>query len=188
MSYAFSLQTKLGESHPPMTSENFRLDREIDAARLLLSSLADIIAGDEAFAADVVLGQTNLVESIQSACALYCADKTSVEAIDAHIKLMEARKHRLKKRMDMTRTLVTTAMEVAGRKSVETPLGTATLKTMPRALRLDEEREADIPSEYWKRADPVLDKKKLKEALEEGKIIPGATLDNGGISLSFTFR
>jgi hypothetical protein len=171
-----------------VSSENFRLDREIDAAKLLRTSLADLIADDESVAADLIEGQTNLNEAIQSATNLFCQDKCAVDAIEEHIKMMETRKARLKKRMEMTRVLVATALELAGKKSVETALGTATLKATARKLVIDTERESEIPVEYWKRGDPTLDKKKITEDLKNGKDIKGARLDNGGIAVQFSFR
>lgn len=171
-----------------MSNENFKLNREIDAAKLLRTSLADILADDPEFAADVVLGETNLNEAIQTAVVSYCEDKCTAEAIGEHIKTLEARKARLEKRMEMTRTLVGVALDQAGRKSVETPLGTATLKSTPPSLIIDQEREADIPPKFWKRGDPRLDKKALKEAIKNGERIDGARLDNGGSTVSFIFR
>ncbi len=171
-----------------MSKENFKLDREIDAAKLLRASLADILEGDEQLSADTVEGQTNINEAIQAAAVLYCQDKVAVEAIKAHVAIMQARSARLKRRMEMTRTLVATALEVAGRKSVETALGNATLRHVAPGVIIDKEREDDIPLEYWGRGDPVLDKKKLKDDLESGKQIKGARLDNGGMTVTFTFR
>lgn len=171
-----------------MSNENFRLDREIDAAKLLRASLADIIDGDEEVAADIVEGETNLNEAIQKAVDLYCADKCACDAIAEHIKLLESRKARLTRRMSITRTLVATALDTAGRKSVETPLGNATLKPVPAKVITDTDSLHEIPSEFWKRGEPTLDKKKLKEALESGQTVPGARLSNGGATVAFTFR
>lgn len=171
-----------------MSNENFKLNREIDAAKLLRTSLADILADDPEFAADVVLGETNLNEAIQTAVVRYCEDKCTAEAIGEHIKTLEARKARLEKRMEMTRTLVGVALDQAGRKSVETPLGTATLKNVAPSLMIDKEREGDIPSKYWKRGDPKLDRKALKDDLKAGEKIDGARLDNGGATVQFSFR
>ena len=171
-----------------MSGENFRLDREIDAAKLLRASLADILADDPELAADMVLGETNLNEAIQGAVTRYCEDKCAAEAIAEHIKILQARQARLEKRMEMTRTLVGVALDQAGRKSVDTPLGTATLKSVPPKLIIDADREGDIPSKFWKRGDPKLDKKALKDAIKGGEKIDGARLDNGDSCVVFTFR
>lgn len=171
-----------------MSNENFKLDREIDAAKLLLTSLADILEGDEQFAADLIEGETSLNEAIQSAVELYCRDKTFCDAIDIQISLLETRKARLEKRMSMTRVLVGTALDVAGKKKVETPLGTATMKATQASLILDDEEEHLIPTEYWKRSDPKLDRAAIKADLKKGKAIPGARLSNGGSTVQFTFK
>lgn len=171
-----------------MSNENFKLNREIDAAKLLRTSLADILADDPEFAADVVLGETNLNEAIQTATALYCQDKVAVDAIKAHVAVMQARADRLKRRMEMTRTLVATALDVAGRKKVETPLGNAALRPTQPRLIIDPDKEASIPLDYWKRGDPILDKEKLKTAVGSGEKVDGVRLSEAGISVTFTFR
>lgn len=171
-----------------MSQENFRLDREIDAAKLLRTSLADILEGDEQLTADTLEGQTSINEAIQAAVDLYCRDQCACNAIAEHIKLLEARKARLTKRMGVTRALVAVALDTAGRKTVETPLGTATLKNVAPKILVDPDHEHEIPAEFWSRGDPVLDKKKLKEALVDGQTIPGARLDNGNFTVAFVIR
>lgn len=171
-----------------MTGENFRLDREIDAAKLLRAGLGDMIKDDPELAADMVEGSTNLNEAIQAAVDRYAQDKCTTDAITEHIKLLEARKHRILKRMELTRNLVCVALDQAGRQSVDTPLGTATIKRTPPGLILDQEREGEIPPEFWRRGDPVLDKTKLKAALREGRKISGAQLNQGCVTVAFTFK
>lgn len=169
-------------------SETFALDREITAAKLLLAALADIIEGDDQLKTDMLEAETEINEAILRATDLYCRDKCSVEAIEEHIKMMESRKARLKKRMENTRVLVGVALETCGRKRIETALGCATLKPTPRKIVVDPDREHLIPLDYWKRSDPSLDKKKLTEDLKSGKVIDGAHLDNGGVCVAFTFK
>lgn len=171
-----------------MSGENFRLDREIDAAKLLRAGLGEMIKDDPELAADMIEGETNLNEAIQAAVDRYAQDKCAVEAIKAHIELLQSRRARIEKRMALTRDLVCVALDQAGRKSVDTPLGTACLKRVPPGMNIDKEREGEIPPEYWKRGDPVLDKAKLKAALQEGKTISGAALNQGGVTVSFSFK
>jgi|SRR5688572_22771912 len=171
-----------------MTRESLDLDKEITAAKLLRINLGDLIADDEELAVDMVLAETGLNEAIQAAVELYCRDKTSVDGINTHIGMMEARRDRIARRMERLRALVQVAMEQAGRKSIETALGTATLKTLPPKVIVDPERESEIPSRFWKRADPKLDLKALKQELKDGAKIDGARLDNGGGTVAFSFR
>lgn len=163
------------------------LSREIAAARRLKDQFAELIQDDEAFANALVEAETNLNEAIQAACSLYAQDKTACAAIEEHIKQMETRKARLQKRMEHTRVLVAVAMEEAGCRKIETAIGTVSLKATPISVIVDEEKKADIPTKFWKRGAPTLDKKMLKEALESGEDISGARLSNGGQTVAFRF-
>jgi hypothetical protein len=57
------------------------------------------------------------------------------------------------------------------------PLCTITRKAVPPKAQITD--EAQIPSRFWKRADPTLDKKAILDALKDKEIIPGAVLSNG---------
>jgi hypothetical protein len=171
-----------------MADETLRLHQEIGAAKRLRENLASLFEDDPELARDSIEGETNLNEAIQEAVDLYCADKTRVEAIAEHIKLMETRKARLEKRMETTRSMICVALDQAGKKKVETALGTATLKNTPRQLQVHPEDEPFIPTKYWRTGKPSLDKKKLKADLEAGETIKGAQLDNGGQTVQITFK
>ena len=44
--------------------------------------------------------------------------------------------------------------------------------------------EAAVPEPFWRPQPPKLDRRALAEALKTGQSIPGATLSNGGTTLS----
>jgi hypothetical protein len=66
-------------------------------------------------------------------------------------------------------------------KTVETPAGTITRKSVPPSVLIVD--EAAIPADYWKPSDPKLDKKAVGEALKAGREVPGAMMSNGGETL-----
>lgn len=165
-----------------MTSPTHNLHVETEAAKALRSNLKDIIGDDEAFAADVIEGQTNIHEAIEAAIALVTQDETHAKAIGDHIQALESRKHRLAERAKMTRTAIAAAMDQAGKKKIETPLGTVSVRAVPPSVQVIE--EAEIPTEFWKSPEPRLDKKALAAALKDKRIIPGASLSNGGQTIS----
>jgi len=53
--------------------------------------------------------------------------------------------------------------------------------TPPKTIIAD---EALIPARFWKPSDPKLDRAAVSAALKAGEIVPGATLGNGGFTLS----
>ena len=48
--------------------------------------------------------------------------------------------------------------------------------------------EALIPAKFWKPQDPKLDRAAVAEALKAGETVPGASLSNGGLSLSIRVK
>ncbi len=164
------------------TSAAHELHRQTEAAKALRANLKDIIGDDESLAADLVEGETDIHEAIQAAIALVTQDELHAKAISDHIQALETRKHRLTERAKVTRTAIAAAMDQAGKKKLETPLGTVSVRAVPPSVQITE--EAEIPTEFWKQPEPSLDKKALLSALKDKKTIPGATLSNGGQTIA----
>jgi len=158
------------------------LTREAQAARDLLAAYKDIIGDDEAFAMDVVEGQTSLIEVVNALIPQEGEDKAHIKALGAYIDAVKARKARLEDRVEKRRTALIRALLTAGLKGpLRCPLGTVSLtNAREKAIPTD---EAVIPAEFWKN-NPVLDRVALLAALKEGRKIPGAELSNGGVSIS----
>lgn len=159
------------------------LTREAQAARALIEALKDIIGDDEDFAMDVIEGQTSLVEVVNSLIAQELEDKAHVTGITAHAETLVARKARLKARIERRRNALAVAFQTAGIKGpIRCALGTVGLNaTAPKAVITDEKR---IPKKFWKQPEPELDLKALTAALKANEQIGGATLSNGGVTIS----
>ena len=154
------------------------LARETEAARVLKENLADIIGDDFEFASEVIESETNLNEAIEIAIKQEGEDAAAAEAIARYIEKLKSRSDRYKKRMEATRAAIAVAMEQASQKKIETPYGTVTRRQTIRTAIITD--EASIPIDYWKPQDPKLDKSKLAADLRAGQKIEGATLSNGG--------
>jgi hypothetical protein len=159
------------------------LNREAQAVQTLLSGLKDLIGDDEAFAADVIEGQTDFVEVVNALVLDHGADKAAVAGLKSFIDTLKARKERLEYRIERRRELLLRAFQTAG---IKGPLRCAagsvgTSNTPPKAIETDAMK---IPDEFWKTPEPELNRKALLAALNEGRKIPGAELSNGGVSLS----
>ena len=158
------------------------LEREIEAAKLLLAQLKDICAADPDFLRDTIEGQTNIRELIAVLVAEEGEDKAIISALETFAEGLAARKNRIKARIETRRALLATALEVAGCQSLETPTGTVSIrKVAPQAITTD---ESEIPSRFWKPAKPTLDRTALTAALKAGETVPGATLSNGSQTVS----
>ncbi len=154
------------------------LDREAAAARDLLAQIAS--HDDETLSADMVEGETELHDAIETALAEMDEAAALAEGVKAMIAKYETRKSALERRAERLRSAIEQAMAVSGLASIRLPAATLTVKdTPPKAIITD---ESLIPAEFWKPRDPSLDKAAINAAAKLGSI-PGVTMSNGGVSL-----
>ena len=155
--------------------------KQVEAAAILRQSLA-AITDDEDALRDTIEGQTTLHEMIVSVAASIAQDEELLTGIKVRAEDLSARKFRIESRVDRKRALIEQAMSVGEIRTLELAECTLSLKSKPKGLIV--ENEADVPSKYWAPQPPKLDRKALTAALRDGQEVPGASLDNGGISLT----
>ena len=168
-----------------MSHEQYKLDREVRATMELKKSLSDAFEGDPELMADTIEGETGLEGAILSVMESIDEDQLLVDGLGVRIPELTDRLARIKKRIETKKTDILQAFVISERNTaIEAPLFTLSKrKTAPSMIVTEEE---SIPTIYWKPQDPKLDKKALKsdlKGLKDGESIPGATLDNGGVSL-----
>ncbi len=161
-----------------------KLHNEAIAVANLIANYADIIGDDEDAKNDLIAGETSFNEAINAAAARVLTIDSMVEGLKEHKRKTDARLKRLQDQAEMIRAAIGSAVEqveIVGK--IETPVATISqTKVPPKAIIVD---EAAIPSDYWIRQDPKLDRKLLlKDLKKEGAKIPGATLSNGGKTIS----
>ncbi|MEY4034573.1 MAG: hypothetical protein RL492_1767 [Verrucomicrobiota bacterium] len=158
-----------------------RLLMETKAAEALKADLAALTDDVDAIR-DTLEGETNLRELVRDVLLSIEEDQLLMDGCKARISDLEAREARLEKRIETKRALIEKALMVGDIPSVETDIGTVSLSAKPRALIIKD--EAVIPSEFWKAAPPKLDKNAIKSAIRDGREVPGAELDNGGVIMT----
>lgn len=150
------------------------LHRSINAAVSLRQDLARLLTGEaggdmtpddlEALR-DTFDGQTTLDAEIRRAVLAIEEDEILTDGIKARETELKNRRLRIEKRIEATRGLIEQAMTIAEWPNHEMDIGTVTLgKAAP---RLVVDNESEIPSQFWKPADPTLDKAGLKKVLSE---------------------
>jgi hypothetical protein len=196
-----------------MSDPAYILSKQMDAAKILREQIADIAAGDPDFIRDTLEGETNLHEAIGALVLSISEDDELEEGVKRAIDNLKVRKDRFKRRAEMKRALVATAMEIGEIAKIETPAGTVTAKSVPPKAIVTEESE--IPTKFFETPAPVLSLKKLTAALKEREAlleaaranedaearrealeaadaalppIPGASLSNGGRTIQITKR
>jgi len=163
-----------------MTQRPDDLHRQVEAAKQLRLQIALLVAGESAEAIgqelseddrraiqDTFEGETSLDVELERAIAAEDEDLILIEGIRKREDELSARRKRYEKRKEARRGLIEQAMTVAGWKKKETALGTLSLGRGSAKVATDD--ESKIPVDYWKRAEPTLDKTTLGAALREHK-------------------
>jgi len=113
-------------------------------------------------------------------------DAVMMQALRERIGDMQERYARLEWRSERKRAIVASLMERADIKKLTEPDFTAYLRTRPPSLIVIDETK--IPGEYWKPQPAKLDRQGLHAALGAGRPVPGASLSNGGSTLTVRTR
>jgi len=163
-----------------------RLLRQTEAAKRLVSSLKEAGEADDAeLVADMIEGETSLPEAIEAALSEIDECEVIIAGLKAKEQAFETRRKAAETRADRIRALIEQAMLATDQPTLRLTTATVSLRKIAPALVVT--NEADIPARFWveqERPAPKLDKKALAEAVKNNEPIPGATLDNGGFSLS----
>lgn len=157
--------------------------REIDR----WDNLRGMLGGDTVDIAelfDTLDGETNLVEALDVIYQAYAEKIEMIDGIKARAAELDERRARVERSAETLREVITAAIHRSGAKTFRLPEATLTVSDI--AGKTEIEDEAAIPARFWRRPDPVLDKKALTAALKAGEAIPGAR--QGDPQLSLTIR
>lgn len=147
---------------------------------LLRAEFPELIEDDETWllAIESETDLDNIIEGLLEAM-LWAGEL--VDGIKERQRQLAERKGRLEHRADRCRSLIDDLMAEAGIQKLELPEATISRRKVPPAVVVTDEEQVPriYGTEVWK-----LDKKKLKEALQEGFEVPGAYLSNGGETIS----
>ncbi len=158
-----------------------QLALETQAAARMREILLTITEDGQAIA-DSIEGETSLHEAIRRVYWNVIEDQILTDGLKETITTLEGRKSRIDARIERYRAAITKGMEAGELQKLEMPEATLSLRNNGQKVELTD--EARIPTRFWIEQSPKLDKKALGDALKAGEAIEGASLSNGGVSLS----
>jgi hypothetical protein len=191
-----------------MSNLETTLRRETEAAKAVLEGIRLIIGPDDAdLVSNTVEGETDLLSSIDMALAEIDETEVLISGLKEKEGQFFARRRAMEERAKRFRALIEQAMAITELARLRRPAATLSLRSLPPDVVVL--NEADVPSEFFvpqPPPPPKLNKAALKEALKtlrekvEGvsalsdpeeraqalaalPMIPGATLNNGSVSL-----
>ena len=158
-----------------------RLAKETAAAQAIKESL-QTQTDDEDAIRDTLEGETNLHELLGAVMGEIRECEIMMAGLDDMTKRLGERRGIFGRRIERLRAAIERGMAVGDIKTLQLADATLSLRAVAPGLEIVD--EAKIPARFWKAQDPKLDKSALKAALKDGEQIEGATLGNGGITLS----
>ena len=160
------------------------LQIEAEAARRLLSSLAEVIGEDDELAATTVEGETNLLEALDRALVRLLEVEGMVAGLTEMASSIKTRRDRLQRQHGTIRGAIQAALEVAHMRRAERPLATISIRALPNAIVVVNPDQ--VPMAYWRQPDPIIDLAAIREAstLEE---VPGTEMISGRTSMTIRF-
>lgn len=159
----------------PAIAESVRVYDELRAR--LLSDDPDL---DEVTLADTLEGATDLQERIVRICRASVETSAFAAALDGMIKDLGARKKRMAERSDRLRSIALWAMQEASIPKITAPDATISIGKGRASIAITD--EGAIPP-HLVEYEPKPNRAAIKEALDAGEIVPGASLTNSPPSL-----
>lgn len=139
------------------------------------------LMNDEDLKADMLLGSTDFYELVEKIHRNIMENTILLQGLHDLIDGLKKRREMLENRIDFHRALIKRLMEVSDQRSIDLPAAKISLGKSPAKVIITDENA--IPDEFVRiKRDP--NKTAIKEALVGGQDVPGATLSNGGTSLT----
>lgn len=164
-----------------MADVDRKLMMETRAAQQLRDELRTI-TDDAQTISDTVEGETNLKDTIHAALKAMDEEAMLLNGMKQYQQVIAERRERMEWRQEKRRAAMQKAMEAGELTKLIFPEATISLKAVAPGLDITDEKL--IPAQYFVPQEPRLDKNLLKETLKSGKTVLGATMDNGGQTIS----
>ncbi len=166
---------------------------------------------DQELLSDMIEGELSLDRFVSKLVTLIVEDEASVSGLKAYSKRVVDRRKRLESRASRLRVLLASVVHGLPSRKFRNELASVRSFDIEPSVVIDE--EADIPSKFWKAADPTLDvpairkylnqRRKLLDGISQCRTseeraerraeidreypeVPGCHLDNGDISVAIT--
>jgi len=168
-----------------MTDGVARINAEIEAAKTLKFALGEF-AEDDTLLRDMIEGETSLFEMIDLVVDRIGQEQELIDGIQKRQDELSARRERIRYRQAGFKAMIEQAMQILDASKLERP--EATLSLSKRAPKLVIYDEAEVSGQFFKRQDPVIDRKSLTDALkaieDPRDAIPGARLESSPQTLT----
>jgi hypothetical protein len=139
------------------------------------------LKNDDTFKSDILEGSTDYMDIINKCLLELSITEGYIEGIKISRARMDDRISKHTVRVNLIRTLLRRMLEMADMRTVKAANGTVSLSQKPLSVQILD--EGLIPDEFMRiKVEP--NKTLIGEKLKAGEDVPGATLSNGGETLT----
>ena len=140
------------------------------------------LAEDDPAVVDTASGESDIEQTLFAALREAALARSMAEGINDVLMAAKMRQARLNEKAERLRGIVAWALQEIGQKRIVAPDLTVSLVNRKPALVIDD--ETALPAEHVVEIRTTKpNKDSIKEALENGKSVPGARLSNGTIGI-----
>lgn len=139
----------------------------------LWSILEDELVDDEALVGAWDTATEDLADKLENCCKYIKNEEAVIAGLKEEEERLNARRKAKENAIKRLKQLMQDAMNAAGEKKL--PCGTFTVSIQNNApsVVMDEQYIENVPAEFLRLREPEVDKKKILEALKEGKDLDG---------------
>lgn len=139
----------------------------------LWSILEDELVDDEALVGAWDTATEDLADKLENCCKYIKNEEAVIAGLKEEEERLNARRKAKENAIKRLKQLMQDAMNAAGEKKI--PCGTFTVSIQNNApsVVMDEQYIENVPAEFLRLREPEVDKKKILEALKEGKDLDG---------------
>jgi hypothetical protein len=159
------------------------IERQIED---LIASYPEL-AEDETLRADMIDGETDATKILSRIVNRMREAEEMVSAIIKRKNDLDARAARFDRQAEAMRSLAFRIMDAAQVRKMPLPEATLSIRAVPPSVLISD--ASQIPAEFIvTKTEERPDRQKIKEALQEGREVPGAILSNGGSTLAVKLK
>ena len=173
-----SLEYWITRTATMLEQQSIQLRQQIEAMMREYPDLAE----DEILRADMLEGETNIAEVVTSIHRMTEDAKALRDGTQERLDDLTARRNRFKQRVEFGRDLILKILDAAQVKKLELPEVTVSLRNNPQKLVGD--FNPDLMPDEFVQITRSVDRKKIREAIDAGREIPGFALSNAAPSLT----
>ena len=168
-----------------MSGPSYSLERATAAAKALADALrAGGFGDDDELIVDMIAGETDALAGVSRLLRWMAERQAYIAALKEAANDMAERRKRFEAGVDTARTALATFMDAVSLTKIERPEATISLRPASQSVVYAADFIAESLPEELRRWRCEPDKPAVKAALDAGEEVPGATLSNGGTTLT----